>query len=60
MRIETINEAVLRTLAGDVLRPAVVDAVIEGVFRELEPENAERDADRLWADPDRSGGKWRI
>jgi hypothetical protein len=47
MRVETVDEAVLKTLAGDALRPAVVNAVIDGVLRELEPQRAARDVDRL-------------
>ena len=47
MRVETVDEAVLKTLAGDVLQSAVVSAVIDGVLRELESQNVERDMDRL-------------
>ena len=50
MRVETVDEAVLRTLAGDVLRPAVVNAVIEGVLRDFQPQNVERDVSRLRAE----------
>jgi len=37
MRKERIDDAVLRAMAGDVLRPAVVNAVLEGVFDALRP-----------------------
>jgi hypothetical protein len=37
MRMERINEAVLQTLGGDVLRPAVVQAYLHGVFEALRP-----------------------
>ena len=32
MRIERIDQAVLRTLGGDVLRPSVVMAILDGVL----------------------------
>lgn len=38
MRIERIDEAVLQTLGGDVLRPAVVQAVLDGVFEAMSPQ----------------------
>jgi len=38
--LEQIDAAVLHTLAGGVLRPAVVSAVIHGVLRELTPSPA--------------------
>ena len=37
MAMERADDAVLQTLAGDVLRPAVVAAVIEGVCEALQP-----------------------
>jgi site-specific DNA recombinase len=41
--IDRVDHAVLQTLAGDVLRPAVVMAVIDGVLARLEPRAAARD-----------------
>jgi hypothetical protein len=38
MRKERVDDAVLRTLGGDVLRPAVVTAVLEGVFDAMRPD----------------------
>jgi hypothetical protein len=37
--LDRVDDAVLRTLAGDVLRPPVVMAVIEGVLEELTPSS---------------------
>jgi DNA invertase Pin-like site-specific DNA recombinase len=42
--MERIDEAVLSTLAGDVLKPAIVDAVIAGVLTALEPAAVSRQA----------------
>ena len=39
--LEPIDQAVLRTLGGDVLKPAVVSAVIDGVLRAVTPSTAE-------------------
>jgi hypothetical protein len=35
--IERVDAAVLEAIAGQVLRPAVVDAVIAGVLEALQP-----------------------
>ena len=40
--IDRIDHAVLKTLAGDVLRPAVVMAIVDGVLARLEPRAAAR------------------
>lgn len=40
--VDRVNDAVLQTLAGDVLRPAVVMAVIDGVLEQLAPTTAAR------------------
>lgn len=45
--IDVVDEAVLGTLAGEVLTPAVVDAVVAGVLAELEPATARRNLDTL-------------
>ncbi len=37
VRMERVNEPVLGTLAGDVLRRAVIDAVVAGVLDGLKP-----------------------
>jgi hypothetical protein len=50
MPVETVDEAVLRTITGDVLRPAVINAVIEGVLREFEHPNVQRDVSQLRAE----------
>ena len=42
--IDRLDDAVLTTLAGDVLRPAVIMAVVDGVLARLEPRAAARDA----------------
>jgi site-specific DNA recombinase len=42
--IDRLDDAVLTTLAGDVLRPAVIMAVVDGVLARLEPKAAARDA----------------
>ncbi len=41
--IDRIDRAVLKTLAGDVLRPAVVMAIVDGVLARLEPRVAAHD-----------------
>ena len=38
MRKERIEDAVLRVLGGDVLRPEVISAVLDGIFAALAPE----------------------
>ncbi len=40
-----VNDAVLQALAGDVLRPAVVSAIIEGVLEQLLPKNIDAQVD---------------
>jgi site-specific DNA recombinase len=44
MRADRIDEAVLRTLAGDVLRPAVVMAVVDGALDALKVDTRHEDA----------------
>ncbi len=44
--IACVDEAVLGTLAGDVLRPAVVMAIVDGVFKGLAPAAQARDRKR--------------
>jgi hypothetical protein len=39
--IEWVNDAVLKAIAGDVLRPAVVSAIIDGFLEQLLPSNVE-------------------
>jgi site-specific DNA recombinase len=48
--LERIDTAVLGTLAGDVLRPAVIHAVIAGVLDALEPKAVGRDVERSRAE----------
>ena len=43
-----VNHAVLKTIAGDVLRPAVVSAIIDSFLRQLLPANIESRVDALW------------
>ena len=45
-RMEKIDDAVLRAIGGDVLRPAVIMAVVEGVIAELSPVSRKRTIDR--------------
>jgi hypothetical protein len=47
LRVANIDEAVLRRLGGDVLRPAVVQAVIDGVFDAMQPDVVAGNVDRL-------------
>lgn len=44
--LDRVDDAVLRTLAGDVLRPPVVMAVIDGVLEQLRPGAGERELQR--------------
>jgi site-specific DNA recombinase len=46
MRMETIDAAVLQTLGGEVLRPAVAKAVIEGVLKAMDPKVMTTTADK--------------
>ncbi len=43
--MDRVNDAVLKALAGDVLRPAVVSAIIEGVLEQLLPGNIDAQVD---------------
>ena len=45
-RMETIDDAVLKVIGGDVLRPAVIMAVIDAVVAELKPQAFKRTVDR--------------
>jgi hypothetical protein len=47
MRIERIDQAVLGTLGGDVLRPSVVMAILDGVLETMSPRTRARDVDEL-------------
>src|SRR5262249_44599184 len=44
--ITRIDDAVLKTLAGDVLRPAVAMAVVDGVLEELSPQSQTQELER--------------
>ena len=44
VQMERTDAAVLSAMVGQVLRPAVVDAVVEGVLEALRPANHEREA----------------
>ena len=44
--MERVDHAVLTTLGGEVLRPAVVMAIIDGVLAELSPQTLARELDR--------------
>jgi Recombinase zinc beta ribbon domain len=44
--IDRVDDAVLKALGGEVLRPAVVMAVLDGVFAELSPTSLTRDRDQ--------------
>ena len=46
-RIERVDDAVLQTLGGDVLRPDVVMAILDGVFEAMTPTTRARDVDAL-------------
>jgi site-specific DNA recombinase len=45
--IDRVNDAVLKAIAGDVLRPAVVSAIIDGFLEQLVPANVESRVDDL-------------
>jgi site-specific DNA recombinase len=47
MRIERIDEAVLGRIGGDVLRPEVVMAILDGVIGAMSPPTIARDLDAL-------------
>jgi site-specific DNA recombinase len=48
--VDRVDHAVLTALAGEVLRPAVVMAVVDRVFEQLTPQAAGRDAANLRTD----------
>jgi site-specific DNA recombinase len=45
--VDRVNDAVLKALAGDVLRPVVVSAIVDGVLEHLLPANVESHVDDL-------------
>jgi hypothetical protein len=45
--IDRVNDAVLKAIAGDVLRPVVVSAIIDGFLEQLLPMNVETRIDDL-------------
>jgi hypothetical protein len=45
MRIERIDQAVLGTLGGDVLRPSVVMAILDGVLETMSPRTRAREVE---------------
>ena len=45
-RMERIDDAVLKAIGGEVLRPAVIMAVVDGVIAELSPVSRKRTTDR--------------
>ena len=47
MRVERVDAAVLNTLGGDVLRPSVVMAVLDGVLEAMSPRTRARDVGEL-------------
>ena len=51
--IDRVDHAVLKTLAGDVLRPAIAEAVIDGVLAALNPRALELDVEGLRAELER-------
>lgn len=48
--VQVVDDAVLRALGGDLLRPALVDALIDGVCEAMQPAVAEADVQALRAD----------
>jgi site-specific DNA recombinase len=50
MRIERVDDAVLQTLGGDVLRPPVVMAILDGVLEAMSPRTLARDVEELRAE----------
>jgi site-specific DNA recombinase len=50
VRMENVDAAVLETLAGKVLRPQVIDAVIAGVKRAMKPASITGDIQRRRAE----------
>ena len=47
--VDRIDDAVLRTLAGDVLRPPVVMAIVDGVLQQLTPRSRVSELERSQA-----------
>jgi len=45
--MDRMDRAVLGTLGGDVLRPAVVMAILDGVFESMNPRTSAHDLDEL-------------
>jgi hypothetical protein len=45
--IDRVNDAVLKALGGDALRPAVVSAIMDGFLEQLLPANIENRVDDL-------------
>jgi hypothetical protein len=43
LQLSRVDDAVLKTIAGDVLRPRVIMAVIDGVLDQLSPGSCERE-----------------
>jgi hypothetical protein len=50
MRVGLVDDAVLRAIGGDVLRPADVSAVLDGVFEALRPDAQSATLQRLRAE----------
>ena len=48
--IACVYEAVLGTISGEVLRPAVVMAILEGVLETMSPRTIARNVDKLWTE----------
>ena len=51
MRIERIDEAVRGSIGGDVLRPEVVMAILDGLIGAIRPPTLARDIDALRKEP---------
>ncbi len=50
MPVSIVDEAVLRALAGDALRPEVVLAIVDAVFEEMKPATVTANVEALHAD----------
>jgi hypothetical protein len=50
LRVETVDDAVVKTIGGDVLRADVIMAVVDGVLRELSPDGRGQEIQRLRAE----------
>ena len=57
MRMERVDDAVLRAIGGDVLRPAVINGIINAVFAALTPEAVIANTATLRADLRRVDGQ---